>query len=301
MKGGCYPGVRAVLVGGRDHRAPGALDRRARRGPPSPATSKAAAAWSRPRWRSTRTSAPRVARLLVRAAIGAYYSTDRPTIPLTIGLACLVNTYGIPAVHARVTAALTNTMTIAPYRGGSRPEPIYVTENHHRQRRRANSASRPAESRRRNTIPASAMHTYDGLQQTHDLGDFVKNLDDCLVSSPAIATDRRGARLPESAAGRWGSGSATACAATGGRDYEHAEIRFDPAGGVVLMTGSMDHGYSATARPSSRSCPEKLGIDADLIRYHCGDSDLRDDKHRHLRFAPAAARRPRRTSPPRTD
>ena len=31
-------------------------------------------------------------------------------------------------------------------------------------------------------------------------------------------------------------------AATGGRDYEHAEIRFDPAGGVVLMTGSMDHG-----------------------------------------------------------
>ena len=63
-----------------------------------------------------------------QAAIGAYYSTDRPTIPLTIGLGCLVNTYGIPAVHARVVAALTNTMSIAPYRGGSRPEPIYVTE-----------------------------------------------------------------------------------------------------------------------------------------------------------------------------
>jgi len=41
---------------------------------------------------------------------------------------CLVNTYGIPAVHAQVIAALTNTMTIAPYRGGSRPEPIYVIE-----------------------------------------------------------------------------------------------------------------------------------------------------------------------------
>jgi hypothetical protein len=63
-----------------------------------------------------------------QAAIGAYYSTARPTMPLTIGLGCLVNTYGIPAVHACVVAALTNTMSIALYRGGSRPEPIYVTE-----------------------------------------------------------------------------------------------------------------------------------------------------------------------------
>jgi aerobic carbon-monoxide dehydrogenase large subunit len=62
------------------------------------------------------------------AAIGAYYSTDRPTIPLSVGLGCLVNTYRIPAVHAQVTAVLTNTMTIAPYRGGGRLEPIYATE-----------------------------------------------------------------------------------------------------------------------------------------------------------------------------
>jgi carbon-monoxide dehydrogenase large subunit len=63
------------------------------------------------------------------ASIGAYYSTDRPTIPLTVALGCLVNTYAIPAIHVEVTAALTNTMAIAPYRGGGRPEPIYVTES----------------------------------------------------------------------------------------------------------------------------------------------------------------------------
>ena len=34
------------------------------------------------------------------SAIGAYYSTDRPTIPLTIGMGCLVNTYTFEAVHA---------------------------------------------------------------------------------------------------------------------------------------------------------------------------------------------------------
>src|SRR5437762_2163338 len=57
------------------------------------------------------------------SSIGAYYSSDRPTIPLTIGMGCLVNTYTFPAVYAECIAVLTNTMTTAPYRGGSRPEP----------------------------------------------------------------------------------------------------------------------------------------------------------------------------------
>ena len=55
------------------------------------------------------------------ASIGAYYSTDRPTIPLTVALGCLVNTYAIPAVHVEVTAALTNTMAIAPIAAAGGP------------------------------------------------------------------------------------------------------------------------------------------------------------------------------------
>ena len=70
-----------------------------------------------------------------------------------------------------------------------------------------------------------------------------------------------------------GIGVATAVAATGGRDYEHAEIRFDPSGGVVLMTGSMDHGQGH-GTTFKQVLSEKLGIDADLIRYRYGDSDL---------------------------
>jgi aerobic carbon-monoxide dehydrogenase large subunit len=206
-----------------------------------------------------------------KAAIGAYYSTDRPTIPLTIGLGCLVNTYGIPAVHAQVIAVLTNTMTIAPYRGGSRPEPIHVTETI------IDSAARelgiePAELRRRNTIPADAMPFTTALQQTYDSGDFVKNLDDCLalagyagLSARRAAAKRRGKLV--------GAGVATAVAASGGRDYEHAEIRFDPSGGVVLMTGSMDHGQGH-GTTFKQVLSEKLCIDADLIRYRYGDSDL---------------------------
>jgi aerobic carbon-monoxide dehydrogenase large subunit len=206
-----------------------------------------------------------------RAAIGAYFSPDRPTIPLVIGLGCLVNTYGIPAVHAEVDAVLTNTMTIAPYRGGSRPEPLYVIETI------IDAAARelglaPAELRRRNTIPASAMPFTTCFRQTYDTGDFPKNLEDCLrlaqydrVGERRAAARRNGKLL--------GVGVATTVAATGGRDYEHAEIRFDPSGGVVLLTGSMDHGQGH-GTTFKQVLSQKLGIDADLIRYRYGDSDL---------------------------
>jgi aerobic carbon-monoxide dehydrogenase large subunit len=206
-----------------------------------------------------------------KAAIGAYFSTDRPTIPITIGLGCLVNTYGIPAIHAQVTAVLTNTMTIAPYRGGSRPEPIYVVETII-DKAAHELGIRPVELRRRNTIPAEAMPFTTVLQQTYDSGNFVKNLEDCLsladydhLAERRTAAKRSGKLL--------GSGVATAVAASGGRDYEHAEIRFDSAGGVVLMTGSMDHGQGH-GTTFKQVLSEKLGIDADLIRYRYGDSDL---------------------------
>ena len=205
------------------------------------------------------------------ASIGAYYSTDRPTIPLTVALGCLVNTYAIPAVYVEVTAALTNTMMIAPYRGGGRPEPIYVTESVIEKAARQFGIT-PAELRRRNSIPASAMPYATPMQQVYDSGDFVKNLDDCLALSEYATA---GARATAAKAGGklFGIGVATATAATGGRDYEHAEIRFDSAGGVVLITGSMDHGQGH-ATTFKQVLSEKLGIDADLIRYRYGDSDL---------------------------
>src|SRR5271156_4648863 len=206
-----------------------------------------------------------------KAAIGAYFSTDRPTIPLTIGLGCLVNTYFIPAVHAEVVAVLTNTMSIAPYRGGRRPEPIYVTETII-DRAPLELGFDPAELRRRNTILAEAMPFTTVLQQTYDSGNFVKNLGDCLsLADYRGVAERREAAKPRGKL--LGVGVATAVAASGGRDYEHAEIRFDPSGGVVLMTGSMDHGQGH-GTTFKQVLSEKLGIDAELIRYRYGDSDL---------------------------
>ena len=203
--------------------------------------------------------------------IGAYYSTDRPTIPITTGLGCLVNTYAFPAVYVEVTAVLTNTMTVAPYRGGGRPEPIYVTESIIEKAARQFGVD-PAELRRRNAIPASAMPYPTPMQQVYDSGDFVKNLDDCLALGDHAGQAARAAAAR--ARGKlFGIGVAMVTAATGGRDYEHAEIRFDAAGGVVLLTGAMDHGQGH-ATTFKQVLSEKLGIDAALIRYRYGDSDL---------------------------
>jgi len=176
--------------------------------------------------------------------------------------------YNSPAVHTEVTAVLTNTMTIARYRGAGRPEPIYATETIIHK----SSPLTPAELRRRNTIPAGDMPFTTALGQNYDCGGFPKNLQDSL----ALADCDRAAARREAVQKRgklFGIGVVTTVTASGGRDYEHAEIRFDRSGGVVLMAGSMDHGQGH-GTTFKQVLSEKLGIDADLIRYRYGDSDL---------------------------
>ena len=58
-----------------------------------------------------------------KVPIGAYFTNDRNIRSTTGGLGGLAGVYGMPAIHARVTGALTNMMTNAQYRGGAKPEP----------------------------------------------------------------------------------------------------------------------------------------------------------------------------------
>ncbi len=206
-----------------------------------------------------------------RSSIGAYFTSDRCTIPLTAQLNCLVNTYTIQAIHAQVQAVFTNTMMTAPYRGGARPEPLYVIESMVDRAARALDIE-PLELRRRNTIPGTAMPYKTPLGHVYDLGDFLKNLDDAqeLSRQDKFAARRAEARRRGKLLSR---GVATAVAATGGRDFEHAEIRFDPGGTVTLITGSMDHGQGH-GTTFKQILSEKLGIDAELILYRYGDTDL---------------------------
>jgi carbon-monoxide dehydrogenase large subunit len=190
---------------------------------------------------------------------------------LTVGQGCLVNTYAYPALYSQVIAVLTNTMTTAPYRGGSRPEPLFVVET------LIDKAARelgidPAELRRRNTIPASAMPYTTPARQVYDCGDFVRNLDECVEKAGYAGAAQR--KAAARARGKvLGVGVAAACAPSGGQGYEHVDLRFDPSGGVTLVCGSMDHGQGH-GTTFKQILSERLGVDPKQIRYRYGETDV---------------------------
>jgi carbon-monoxide dehydrogenase large subunit len=202
--------------------------------------------------------------------IGAYYASDRCAGPATVNVGVLAGTYVLPTAHVDVTAVLTNTMTTGPYRGAGRPEAAYVIET------LVDKAAReldmdPAELRRRNTIPASAMPYKTALVYTYDCGDFPRNLEDALVKA-----DYKGfpARLKESRKnGKLrGIGISNTVEASNVGLIEHAELRFDPTGSITVLVGSHDHGQGHQTA-FRQIVADKLGIDPKRINFKWGDTD----------------------------
>lgn len=205
-----------------------------------------------------------------KVPIGAYFTNDRNIRSATGGLGGLAGVYGIPAIHARVTGALTNTMTNAQYRGGAKPEPVFVIET------MVDIAARqigidPVELRRRNTLGADALPFKTCLGDVYDCGDFNRNYEQCLQ---AAAFDDIGARRDAAKTrGRLlGVGTSNSITGVASTNFEHAEVRFDPSGGITLLCGAMDHGQGH-GTTFKQVLAEKLGISGREIRYQFGDTD----------------------------
>ena len=144
------------------------------------------------------------------AAIGAYLQHSMPAFVLNVGT--LAGVYRTPAMHVDITAVFSNTNPMRPYRGNGRPEAAYVIE------RMVDLAAAelgidPAELRRRNYIPPSAMPFKTGLTFTYDSGEFEKNMDLALELA-----DRKGFKSAQ-------SGSAQARQAARHRPLQHHRAR----------------------------------------------------------------------------
>ncbi len=205
-----------------------------------------------------------------KVPIGAYFTTDRNIRSTTGGLGGLAGVYGIPAIHAKVTGALTNIMTNAQYRGGAKPEPVFVLEV------MVDVAARrlgidPAELRRRNTLGVDAMPYKTSLGDIYDCGDFRKTYDDCLETGEffGIEARREAARKSGKILGLGTSNTVTGVATT---NFEHVEVRFDTSGAITLLCGAMDHGQGH-GTTFKQVLADKLGIDGGNIRYRYGDTD----------------------------
>ena len=205
------------------------------------------------------------------ANIGAYLTSYARNVPTVGYAAALSGTYELPAFHCRTRVVFSNTMMTNAYRGAGRPEGIYVTE------RLVDAAAAqigmaPAELRRRNLVPATAMPYATVTGETYDSGDFEGCLDGALAAAPLGDAEQR--RVAARRAGkRYGIGIASYVKINGGTPREAARLAFDADGaGISLAIGTQDNGQGHLTT-YAQLVAEELGLPLGAVRMVQGDTD----------------------------
>ena len=181
-----------------------------------------------------------------------------------------VGVYTTPAVHGRGSAVLTNTVPVSNYRAPAGTPGTYVLE------RMIDIAARdlnidPAEIRRRNLIPVSAMPCKLPNGASYDCGDFEAVLDKALKLSDYAGAANRKAQAK--ASGKLhGVGISQSVDPSAGPSPETAEMRFDPGGNVTVLVGSTAGGQSHETI-YTQIVSDRLGLEAESIRVVEGDTD----------------------------
>ncbi len=207
-------------------------------------------------------------RAKIIAAIGAYMQTGMPAF--TGNLGTLAGVYRTPASHIDVTAVFTHTQPVRPYRGNGRPEAGYIIE------RMVDLAADqigmdPAELRKKNTIPASAMPFKTSVTFIYDCGEFEKNLDLALEAADKKGFEKRRAEAKKHSKLR-GFGFSNTIERSAAAGLEGAEIRFDRTGSVSIFSGSINQGQGHETAFKQVVC-DRLGLDPKEVTYIQGDTD----------------------------
>jgi carbon-monoxide dehydrogenase large subunit len=202
--------------------------------------------------------------------IGAYIMPGGLISP-TAHLGGLAGTYTTPAIYVEVSAVFSNTAVNGPYRGSGRPEASYFLERLIDNAAREMNIDR-AEIRRRNTIPKEAMPFKTGLVYTFDCGDFRHNLERNLEIADYKNFEKR--RAEAKSRGRLrGFGMGNIIEQTSQAFGETVMVRFDPAGGVTVVPGSISHGQGHETMYKI-VVSDRLGIPQESIRVARNDTDL---------------------------
>jgi aerobic carbon-monoxide dehydrogenase large subunit len=202
------------------------------------------------------------------AAIGAYLQQTMPAFVLNAGT--LAGTYRTPAIHVDISAVFSHTNPVRPYRGNGRPEAAFVIE------RMVDVAADelgidPAELRRRNYVPPSAMPFKTALTFTWDSGEFEKNMDNALNLADVKGFKARKTESHQRGKLR-GLGISNTIERAGAPSLEGAEIRFDRNGTLTLFSGSNSQGQGHETTFKQVVC-DRLGVDPKETHYIQGDTD----------------------------
>ena len=178
--------------------------------------------------------------------------------------------YQMPAIFSDAAAMLTNTLPVSNYRAPGGAPSAYVIE------RLVDMAAReigmdPAEIRRRNLIPPSAMPYKTANGATYDCGDFPALLEKCIKTADYAGAAQR--RKDSQAKGLLrGVGLSCSIDPSAGPSPEAAELRFDPGGTVTILVGSTAGGQSHETI-YTQIVSQTLGMEAENIRVIEGDTD----------------------------
>jgi carbon-monoxide dehydrogenase large subunit len=164
------------------------------------------------------------------------------------------------------TGMLTNTHCTSPYRGAGRPEASYMIE------RLIDIAADELD-----IDPTAQYHSVTGhaLQDaatfTYDSGCFEENMD--RATKLADWNDFAGRRKEAAERGMLrGIGLSNTIELAADPTIETAEIRFDPLGGLTLVTGSISHGQGH-ATIQTQILVDRLGVDPERVKFIQGDTD----------------------------
>ena len=213
-------------------------------------------------------------RALVTADLGAYTRGLGVLCP-SITAGSLLGPYRIKHYQATVRCALTNKAPAGAYRGAGGPEAVFALERTMDKAARALGLD-PAELRRRSFIRPDEFPWQTGLGSaqvpiTYDSGNYEAGLDRAL----ALA-DYPGWRAKQTAArtdGRnIGIGVASYVLLGGLGPYESAEVRVDPSGEVVVVTGAHAHGQG-TDTALAQIVADELQTVPERVTVQHGDTD----------------------------
>ena len=201
--------------------------------------------------------------------LGAFVSF-RGAMPPVVNIGTVCGVYTTPALHVAISGMLTNTHCTSPYRGAGRPEASYMIE------RLIDIAADemkidPAELRRRNTIPPSAMPYKTPLTFTYDSGRFEENMNRAMKLGDWAGFEARRKEAAKRGKLR-GIGISNTIEQAADPTIETAEIRFDPLGGMTFVTGSISHGQGHNTI-QTQMLVDRLGVDPDAIKFIQGDTD----------------------------
>jgi carbon-monoxide dehydrogenase large subunit len=202
--------------------------------------------------------------------LGAWLS-NATTIPPTANTAKnIIGVYATPLIQVSTKCLFTNTTPVGAYRGAGRPEGNYYME------RLVETAGREMgidrmELRRRNHIQPEQMPYTAPSGMVYDGGEFPAVMERALVAADWNGYPAR--QAASRARGKMrGRGMGHYLEVTAGDGNEMGGIRFEPDGGVTIITGTLDYGQGH-ASAFSQVLSDRLGVPFEKIKLLQGDSD----------------------------